>query len=276
MLQFFFLFVSGLVGGFLGGLLGIGGGIIYIVVIPVVLSGIGVPREEIVQYTIANSVFASFFSSLSANFILLKNNNFYLKEVVIIGIFGIITSLLFLQYIVNTSWYSKGSFNVVIVLLLLYMLLKTILNANNINGLSGAKKGKRASTKLGLAGLAVGAVSALSGLGGGVVLIPILTSLFTMDIRRANSISLGVIGITSLTMTVFCLFENTRYEYHYYNMGYIIFPVALSLAAGVVIASPLGVKASKIASPQMLSYLFSFFLALIIIRKIVELASTSS
>jgi uncharacterized protein len=244
------------------------------VVIPVVLSGIGVPREEIVQYTIANSVFASFFSSLAANFILFKNHNFYLKEVIVIGFFGIITSLLFLQYIVNTSWYSKSTFNVVIVFLLLYMLLKTILNANNSNQ-PHAKKGKKTSSKLGLAGLAVGAVSALSGLGGGVVLIPILTSLFAMEIRKANAISLGVIGITSFTMTLFCLFENTQNEYHYYNMGYIIFPVALSLAAGVVIASPLGVKASKVASPQMLSYLFSFFLALIIIRKIVELASTS-
>lgn len=272
MLHFLFLFVSGLVGGFLGGLLGIGGGIIYIVVIPVVLSGIGVPREEIVQYTIANSVFASFFSSLSANVVLVKSHNFYIKEVIIIGFFGIITSLLFLQYVVNTSWYSKGPFNVVIVLLLAYMLLKTILDANATY--ENSKENKRASLKLGLAGLAVGAVSALSGLGGGVVLIPILTSLFTMEIRKANSISLGVIGVTSFTMTVFCMLENTQNDYHFYNMGYIIFPVALSLAAGVVIASPLGVKASKIASPQMLSYLFSFFLALIIIRKVIEIANS--
>ena len=131
MVYYFFLFISGLIGGFLGGLLGIGGGIIYIVVIPVALSGIGVPRDEIVQYTIANSVFASFFSSLSANVILIKNQVFYVREVLIMGCIGIVASLLLLQYVVNTSWYSKDTFNLVIVVLLLYMLLKTILNASN-------------------------------------------------------------------------------------------------------------------------------------------------
>jgi uncharacterized membrane protein YfcA len=72
-------------------LLGIGGGIIYIVVIPVALTGIGVPREEVVQFTIANSVFASFFSSFSANFILFKNKSFYLKEVLIMSSVGTLT-----------------------------------------------------------------------------------------------------------------------------------------------------------------------------------------
>jgi uncharacterized protein len=271
MIYYVFLFISGLIGGFLGGLLGIGGGIIYIVVIPVALTGIGVPRDEIVQYTIANSVFASFFSSLSANVILVKNHVFYVREVMIMGCVGIITSLLLLQFVVNTSWYSKDTFNLVIVVLLLYMLLKTVLNASNGKA-EKTKEHAKFDLKLGLAGLAGGAVSALSGLGGGVVIIPILHTIFHMDIRKANAISLGVIGITSFVMTIFSLLEHVKTPFALSHTGYIIFPVALSLAAGVVIASPLGVKSSKMISPQMLGYLFSFFLALVIMRKIIELA----
>ena len=274
MVYYFFLFISGLIGGFLGGLLGIGGGIIYIVVIPVALSGIGVPRDEIVQYTIANSVFASFFSSLSANVILIKNQVFYVREVLIMGCIGIVASLLLLQYVVNTSWYSKDTFNLVIVVLLLYMLLKTILNASNGKA-EKTKEHSKFDLKLGLAGLAGGAVSALSGLGGGVVIIPILHTIFNMDIRKANAISLGVIGVTSFMMTIFSMLENVKSPTVLYHTGYIIFPVALSLAAGVVIASPFGVKASKMISSQLLAYLFSFFLALVIIRKIIELAAYS-
>lgn len=271
---FIFLFVAGIVGGFLGGLLGIGGGIIYIVVIPVALTGIGVPREEVVQYTIANSVFASFFSSFSANFILVRNNNFYLKEVLIMSSVGIITSLLLLQYVVNTTWYSKDTFNIVIVLLLAYMLLKIIMNiVGNKN--EKIQEYTKVDMKLGLAGLVGGSVSALSGLGGGVVIIPILHSLFHMDIKKASAISLGVIGITSFIMSIYSMCENTHTGFHYYSIGYIIFPVALSLTGGVVIASPLGVKASRNVSPQILSYLFSLFLALIIIRKIVEITASS-
>jgi uncharacterized membrane protein YfcA len=270
---FVFLFVAGIVGGFIGGLLGIGGGIIYIVVIPVALTGIGVPREEVVQYTIANSVFASFFSSFSANFVLVKNKNFYFKEVMIMSSIGIVTSLLLLQYVVNTTWYSKATFNIVIVILLAYMLLKIIVHTVSAKG-EKKQEYTKADMKLGLAGLVGGSVSALSGLGGGIVIIPILHSLFHMDIRRASAISLGVIGITSFIMSVYSMFENTHTGFHYYSCGYIIFPVALSLTGGVVIASPLGVKASKSVSPQILSYLFSLFLALIIIRKIVELTTS--
>jgi uncharacterized protein len=273
---FAFLFVAGIVGGFIGGLLGIGGGIIYIVVIPVALTGIGVPREEVVQYTIANSVFASFFSSFSANFILIRNKLFYVKEVLIMSSVGIVTSLLLLQYVVNTTWYSKETFNMVIVILLVYMLLKIISHtatAGNKNELM--QEYTRADIKLGLAGLVGGSVSALSGLGGGIVIIPILHSIFRMDIKKASAISLGVIGITSFIMSIYSMLENTHTGFHYYSAGYIIFPVALSLTGGVVIASPLGVRASRNVSPQVLGYLFSLFLALIIIRKIVEITASS-
>ncbi len=271
MLHFFFLFIAGLVGGFLGGLLGIGGGIIYIVVIPVVLSSIGVPREELVQYTIANAVFASFFSSLSANYILLKTKSFYLQEVIIIGIFGVVSSLLVLHTIVNSSWYSKGSFNIIVILILSYIMLKTLLTAHKHPVESGQTEGK--GLKLGLAGIASGAVSALSGLGGGVVIIPILNSFFKMDIRKANSISLGVIGITSLSISLSSMIETPSQSFHYYNLGYVIFPVALSLSAGVIIASPLGVKAARLTPTSFISYLFAFFLALVIIRKIIEVSA---
>lgn len=271
MWHFFFLFLSGLVGGFLGGLLGIGGGIIYIIVLPVVLTSLGVPREELVQYTIANSVFASFFSSMSA--ILVKNSRFYAREVLTIGAAGVVTSVVLLKFVVNTPWYSKGLFNIVIVLLLLYMLLKMLLNSGKpLPAISDADE-KGVGLRLSLAGLAQGAVSALSGLGGGIVVVPILNSWFHMDIKKANAISLGAIGVTSLVMTIACMLEATQDTFHYYNVGYIIFPVSLSLAAGVVLASPWGVKASRALPSQILAYVFALFMALVIIRKVVELAT---
>ncbi len=256
----------------MGGLLGIGGGIIYIIVIPPTLQRLGVPAGEMVQYTIANSIVASLFSALSANYYLIKNRNFYPAEVVMIGFFGVITSLLVLHGVVNTHWYSRGTFNVIIVLLLLYMLLKTLVNAAKTLPLESPEPDGW-GLRLGLAGLASGAVSALSGLGGGVVIIPILNSVFKMDIKKANSISLGVIGITSFSMMLSSMLEVPRLPFDFYNVGYVIFPVVLALSLGVVIACPFGVKAGSLLPSRMISYLFSFFLALVILRKIIEIAA---
>ncbi len=268
MVVFLFLLIAGLLGGFIAGLVGIGGGIVYVFVIPIALGFMGVPDAEIAQYTIANSIFAIFFASTSANYTLIKMNNFHYLPVLIIGLFSIITSLLTLQFVVNTDWYDVKKFNVVVILLLIYMLIFTLANA---------KKNYRFPLKklriwqLAIVGLSSGIVASVSGLGGGIVIIPLLNSLMKADIKKASAVSSGVIMITSLTMTIFNMTEKTRFPFDNYNIGYIVFPVGLTLAAGVIFTSPLGVRTAAKLSPKTISYIYASILGIVIIRKIIEL-----
>ena len=105
MQEFLLLFIMGLAGGFLAGLIGIGGGVMYILVLPYLLLNMGFPQEEIVQYTIANSLFGTTFAALSGNLALLKKGEFFWKEVMVIGVFGTVCSLATLFLLVNTSEY---------------------------------------------------------------------------------------------------------------------------------------------------------------------------
>ena len=84
------LILSGLIGGFLAGMLGVGGGIIYILILPSALSNAGVCDEQLVAYTIANSLFAIFIASFSANIRSILNNTFMYKEVLSIGVLNVI------------------------------------------------------------------------------------------------------------------------------------------------------------------------------------------
>ncbi len=268
MLSFFFLVLAGIIGGFMAGLVGIGGGIVYVFIIPIALRVMGVPDAEIAQYTIANSIFAIFFASSSANYTLIKMNNFYLRPVVIIGSFSVISALLTLAFVVNTDWYDVKKFNVVVILLLVYMLVFTLLNA---------RKGYRFPLKkikvwqFACVGLASGVVASVSGLGGGIVIIPILNSWMKTDIKKASSISSGVIMITSLVMTLFNMTEKTRFPFANYNLGYIVFPVGLALAAGVVFSSSFGVRTAAKLNPKTISYIYASFLGMVIIKKTIEL-----
>ena len=268
MLSFLYLFVAGLLGGFIAGLIGIGGGVIYIFVIPLALRHFGVSENEIVQYTVANSVFAILFASASANLALIKLDLFYKKEVMIIGVTSVIASLLALHFVVHTNWYSVGAFNTTIVFLLGYMIFTTLRSAKQVLviPLDSLKR-----WRLNLVGVAGGAIAALSGLGGGVVIIPMLNSLMKVEIKKASSISSGVIMITAFVMTVYSLFKAPSHIFHPYTMGYVVFPVALTLALGVVIASPFGVKTSRKLSSVTISYIYASFLVLVIIKKIIEL-----
>ncbi|WMJ71562.1 sulfite exporter TauE/SafE family protein [Cytophagaceae bacterium ABcell3] len=268
MLSFFYLFIAGLLGGFIAGLVGIGGGVIYIFIIPFALRYIGVPLEEMPQYTIANSVFAIFFASASANYVLIRLKNFYQREVFIIGLLGVISSAFTVEFVVNTPFYSLKVFNGIIIFLLAYMLYTTLVGAKKvyITPLRSINK-----WKLGAVGLVGGGIAALSGLGGGVVIIPALNSLLKVDVKKASAISSGAIMITAFTITLINLLSTPVHDFHYFNLGYIIFPVGLSITLGVIIAAPFGVSVSRKVSSAKISYIYSLFLVIVILKKIVEL-----
>jgi uncharacterized membrane protein YfcA len=270
--EFLYLFIAGILGGFIAGLIGIGGGVVYVFIIPVALRYLGVNEDEIAQYTIANSIFAILFASGSANYVLIRLKVFYKKEVIFISLLAILSSLLTLHFVVNTSWYSIKAFNITIVLLLLYMLYTTLWSANKVfvYPLAAIKK-----WKLSLLGMSSGIIAALSGLGGGIIIIPVLNSFMKIDIRKASSISSGVIMITAFAMTIFNLSENPVHQVNSFHMGYIVFPVSLTLSLGVVLASPFGVKISRKLSSSTISYIYAAFLIIVILKKIIELIKFS-
>ena len=66
-LEIAILVVCGLIGGIQAGLLGVGGGLIYILILEIFLDQLGIPTTEIHQFVIANSILAVFFGTLSSS-----------------------------------------------------------------------------------------------------------------------------------------------------------------------------------------------------------------
>lgn len=263
------LFLMGLIGGFLAGLIGIGGGVMYVLVLPYLLNAMGYPSSEIVQLTIANSIFGTMFAALSGNIALWKKGEFYFKEVLSIGFFGTLVSLGLLYFFVNTPAYQKTEFNLVVILLMIVIVWRTLRQAN-IERVKGEER-KTGVMGFSLVGSAAGAVAALSGLGGGTVIVPVLNTGFKMTMQKAKSISLGVIFITSLSLTLMNIFTATSFgELNHYS-GYIVWPLALILSLGVVIASPIGVSVARKLSGKTISYIFVVFVMVVIVDKFIQL-----
>lgn len=263
------LFLMGLIGGFLAGLIGIGGGVMYVLVLPYLLNSMGFPSSDIVQLTIANSIFGTMFAALSGNIALWKKGEFYLKEVLSIGFFGTLVSLSLLYFFVNTPAYQKTEFNVVVILLMIVIVWRTLRQAS-IQRVEGEER-KAGVMGFSFVGSAAGAVAALSGLGGGTIIVPVLNTGFKMTMQKAKSISLGVIFITSLSLTLMNVFSETSFgELNHYS-GYIVWPLALILSLGVVIASPFGVSVARKLSGKTISYIFVAFVMVVIVDKLIQL-----
>lgn len=257
-MSLFLLVLAGLLGGFAAGLLGIGGGIIYILILPFALRAAGVPEEELVQYVIANSLFGTFAASFAAMFTMWKTEKLYLKDTLWVAFTSVVVSLLSLKFIVNTPFYSVQVFNLIVVFLLLLILISTLLAAHKEPAYN--ENGKRRVPLLSFSGFIGGLVASLSGLGGGAVIVPVLNSALRMDIRRAKSISLGVIVVSAFSMTLYNAFEQPQHEYGLYSTGYLVWPVAGLMSLGVLFGSPLGVRVSRKLPSYAISYAFSCFL----------------
>ncbi len=268
-LLFFLLACAGLLGGFLAGLLGIGGGLIYIALLPEVCTALGSSPEEITQFTIANSLFATLIGSFTASLSHIKAKGIQLRSSAIIGVSAIITSSLVLLFFVNTPYYQQKHFQVFVMVLLAYMIIRT-LRTQEVNFNEGQVQAKIEPYKLVLVGMVGGFVSPLSGLGGSIVMIPLLRNWLKIEIKKAGIISIGVVFFQSLTSTfINAFFAQPESTLNTAHLGYVILPISLILGGTVAVSSPLGAMTSRKLSSQVITVIFLLTLAGILLKQLI-------
>lgn len=268
MIDLFWLVLAGIGGGILAGLLGVGGGIIYVLVLPYALIKAGIPTEFLAQFTIANSIFGVLFASLASNILNIHKHDFYPRESLWVGLPGAFFSILILIAIVSNSWYSITYFYILLILFLAFMLVSLFLQGDeNLKKPASKNNGIR----LGLAGMVGGSFASLTGLGGGAAVVPILTTQLHLNIKMSRSISLAMIFITSLVLTGFNLIKNPGNDPLPYQYGYIYLPVAIPLTIGVLLGSPIGSRLGRLFSSNTIKVLFSILILAVIIEKLIYL-----
>ncbi len=263
------LIIAGLGGGFLAGFLGIGGGIIYILILPAALRYVGVAEAELAQYVIANSIFGTTMAALGGSLSLLRSHDFYWREVRIVGVSALLAAFLLLFGFVNTPLFSKQLFTAATIFFLILILLGAL--SRRYGNFLFRQPASNITRWYVITGITSGAMSALSGLGGGTITVPMLTSGLHLNIKQAKSISLGVIFIASAGMTVFNLIDQPELPIAFGRVGYIVLPVSGALSLGVLLGSPLGIWVARRVRSVVISWSFIGFVSLVLVKKIAEL-----
>ncbi len=259
------LVLLGGLGGLLAGLLGIGGGIIYVLIFDYFLSRLGIPKELFVPSIIANSMFAILFAGISGSYKQWKNNNFFPNEMITTGLAASISSITFSYIISHGTWYTKEKFSIVFIILLVLIAIRLFTQRKKTESNENAKASISA---LSLTGIISGTIAAFSGIGGGVIIVPILTDIIKMPIKKATSISLGVISI----MALFTSFYNGMFStVNTSNQPLLIFSLAIPVAIGSLIASPIGVSVSHKLKPSQIRIILIIFLIVVISKMLIAL-----
>lgn len=262
------LIAAGLTGGFLAGLLGVGGGTVYIVVLPPILRWWGVQSEDMPSFIIANSLFAIIIASVSATITNIKTGNFPWQPVVKMMWACGLAATIVLMTVVHSGKFSMWWYDMVTLVMFAYMLW--VMWKSRKQSYEGDIP-VVAWWRWALAGTVSGAVSALSGLGGGVVTVPIVNGMFKVDVKKATAISLGVIVPTSIILGVNNVLSTPVHPVNAWSHGFIIWPVAIALSAGVIVASPFGVLAAKKMNSKTISTIYAIFIVLVILNKCIDI-----
>jgi len=266
--DFLIMTLFGCMGGFLAGYLGVGGGIIFVPILDIFLSKIGLEGDVLVKAILANSLFAVIFSGSVSSFKQYRMGNFFLKQVVQTAIPGMFTALFMTYLIKSGTWYQKSEFNIVFASILAIIFVRMFFGKSHLHL---DKKEEAKPLHYRITGFFSGFITALSGLGGGIFMTPIIGELLKQDIRKASSISNGVIPFFSIAIGIYNLMGTPPKMVSDLQVGFIIFPVVLPLILGIFVCAPIGVRLSQQSSQKLVRTVFATFVCLTLIKLLYEI-----
>ena len=256
---------TGLIAGFMSGLLGVGGGFLYAPVMYFVLRQSGVPDDMAILVAFGTSLAAAFPTVLTGAFGHTKKGNVVWRDAVMMGLCGTVTG-----FIGGTV----ATYLPVQILTLLFGVMLILGAIRLVTSLPSGTGEKMAAPLAAGIGGTTGFMSGLLGVGGGTILVPLMVLLGKFSMKKAAATSAASIlfitvgGILSYLVNGFSAGIDLS-AYGFYLIGYID---VLMWAILVITAIPMVLFAVKISGrvPEVwLRRIFFILMLVIAIRMLI-------
>jgi uncharacterized membrane protein YfcA len=252
---------TGIVGGILAGLLGVGGGIVIVPVLETVLGLLGVPVEIRMHVAVATSLAVIIPTSISSarahagrdsvDFELVKRWAPFI-------LFGAISGIMIASHVNGVVL--SAVFGIVALL----VAVKMAMPLDDVTLTSSVPRG----IATGIIPAAVGTVSTMMGIGGGTLSVPALTLMNTPIHRAVGTSALFGLLISIPGAIGFAISGWSNELLPAGSVGFVNLIGFAVIAPATVIAAPLGAKIAHALSRRNLSLLFGLFLLLVSARMI--------
>ncbi|QRL16011.1 sulfite exporter TauE/SafE family protein [Staphylococcus epidermidis] len=241
------MLLIGIFGGFISGLVGIGGAIIIYPMLLLLPPLVGLPTYS--AY-IASGLTSSqvFFSTLSGSFKAYKNKDFSRTLVLNMGSGMIIGSILgaILANLINVQFVNMV-YIIIALLALILMFIKVVPSTSHI---------KFNRLLLITIGGIIGLVSGIVGAGGAFIIIPVLLVIFKLPMNTVVTNSIVIAFISSIGAFIIKLLQ-----------GYIPVNSAIPLILGSILFTPLGMKIGQ----KIPDYIQKMIVSILIVIAIIKL-----
>ena len=260
---FFFVLTAaiGILAGFLGGLLGIGGGIIIVPALILLFDHFQLfPSGSASLIAVATSLSCIIFTSLGATIQQMRSDmvDWDIAKIFLIPtiVGGLICGFVAIQL-------SPAAFRIGIAIFLI--VISSIMFSDWKPSPAHTLPSPIMASIL---GMLAGCISGLAGIGGGNIVVPILTY-YNRPIHRAiaTSSTLGIPIALAGTIGYFLAAKTKPLVIPDPNiLGYVYIPAFVLIALGTFVAAPIGVKVAHRADPKKLRKVFSILLLIVGVR----------
>ena len=260
-----FIFLStGLLSGFLAGLLGVGGGIIIVPITYFVLIHLGYTIDIVMHVAIASSLGVICFTSISSirSHVKLGNTNVIIVRKWIPGIIlGSLAGSLLASYI---------SGNILVLIFIFLAFLISINMGIQQRPFLISQDIPKSKVVNFIISLTIGFLSVLIGIGGGSFSVPTLT-MFSKKIHEAVGTS-AVFGffIAFPGVIIFMITGNSNDNLPIYSIGYVNLIVVFLISITSVISANFGAKVASKINKIILRRIFAIFLFFTCLSLIIE------
>jgi uncharacterized protein len=254
---------TGVLGGFMAGLLGVGGGIVIVPVLYFLLGTYDVDASLRMKIAVATSLSTIVLTSISSA------RSHYKRGAVDMALLRSWAVPIFIGVVVGTV---IGGFADGLVLTLVFAVMAMLVAINMlVRGNNSLRDGfPNGAVKAG-SGVFIGLISAMMGIGGGTLSVPILTA-FSYDIRRAVGTGAAIGFVIAVPGTIgYVLTGLGAAGLPPGSLGYVNVIALAALAPLTMLVAPLGTRVAHTIPKRALNYAFAAFLFLTSARMFVDI-----
>ena len=264
---------AGALGGFLAGLLGIGGGVIFGPVLFFLFSGIGIEDPLLTPLTLGSSLLCTLAASASAAVAQRSAGAVDRRTAAAAGGVAAAAVLAMTLGVTTQPWYDRRVFQVVLGVALLGAVARMVAPRRQSPAAQRRDAGlstfgaRRRPAFLAAIGAAAGALAAAAGVGGGIVLVPAFNGLVRLPLKVAAATSTASIVLITLTgVAVYAVRGLGAPGLPPGAVGYVDAPHALALALPAVVAARGGVAAAHRVNVRWVRWTFAALAAFVAVR----------
>lgn len=246
---------AGAAGGYLAGLVGVGGGIIYGPVLLYYFKAIGIQDPLLTPLTLGTSLLCVFLAALSGSVSQRGTGFVDWKAAITTGLIASITTVLTARLLTTQPWYDQRMFQVVLGTLLVWVIIRMLWPKKRPQGDIEDEPNYNTGILIAI-GLAVGMLVAASGIGGGVLLIPLFTGALKLPLKRAMATSLASILVVSFTGMMTYLVLGLNEPMSIGRLGYVDIYRGLLLGVPAIVLARFGVRTAQRVDVRYIRYTF--------------------